>query len=258
MKTSASESAGAPAWSRDELAADPHASEQKADKVRRMFGAIAGRYDLNNRLHSFGRDQAWRRAAVRAAGVTPDSRVLDVACGTGDLSRLMLKAGAAHVVGADFTLQMLDVARRKDATPVQEGRMEYVEADAMAMPFADASFDVVSISFGIRNVAEPAKALAEFFRVLKPGGRLVILEFSEPRFGPIRWLNNIYCRWLMPRTATLLSGDKSGAYFYLPKSISTFLDRESMVRAIEDAGFTGVTQKAMTFGVCVRYRAVKD
>lgn len=241
------------AWTGEELAGDPHRHAEKARKVRRMFGAIAGRYDLNNRLHSFGRDQAWRRATVRMAGVREGDRVLDVACGTGDLTRLFARAGAGEAVGADFTPEMLEIARRK----TRDANARYIEADAMDLPFEDASFDVVSIAFGIRNVAEPARALAEFHRALRPGGRLVILEFSRPRNPLVRWGNRIYCNTIMPRTATLLSGDRSGAYWYLPRSVETFLAPEEMARAMEEAGFEEIRRRPMTFGVCTCHRGVK-
>ncbi len=249
---------GAPAWSRGELAGDPHAHAEKAEKVRRMFGAIAHAYDLNNRVHSLGRDQAWRRTAVRMAGLRPGDEVLDVACGTGDLTRAFADGGAARVVGLDFTSEMLDIARsrRLHARGERGGTIEYVQGDALSLPYGDASFDVVSIAFGIRNVADPARALSEFRRVLRPGGRLVILEFSQPRFAPARWATNVYCDHVLPRTATLLSRDRSGAYRYLPRSIFTFLDREEMVAAMEDAGFGEVAQRVLTFGVCVCYRGV--
>jgi demethylmenaquinone methyltransferase/2-methoxy-6-polyprenyl-1,4-benzoquinol methylase len=246
-----------PAWTRSELSDDPHASAEKAEKIRRMFGAIAGMYDFNNRVHSFGRDQAWRRAAIRAAGVTPETQALDVACGTGDLTRLLSHAGARHVTGADFTPEMLEVAQAKSAEAIESGAIEYVQADAMALPFEDRSFDVVTIAFGIRNVEEPKRALQEFQRVLKSGGRLVILEFSEPEFAPVRWLNRVYTRVIMPRTATLFSRDRSGAYYYLPRSIDTFLDREAMASALREASFMDVSMSALTLGVCVCHRAIR-
>lgn len=239
----------APAWSGVELAANPHEHGAKAEKVRRMFGAIAGKYDLNNRLHSLGRDQAWRRCAVRMAGVTPTDEVLDAACGTGDLSRAFASAGARRVVGLDFTPEMLAIARTKGP-----GAIQYIEGDAMNLPFSDGSFDIVSIAFGIRNVSDPARALREFRRVLRPGGRLVVLEFSRPRSRLLAWGNDLYTKRIMPLTATLISGDKSGAYRYLPRSIDTFLSRESMARAMREAGFARVTERPLTFGVCVCYR----
>jgi demethylmenaquinone methyltransferase/2-methoxy-6-polyprenyl-1,4-benzoquinol methylase len=246
------------AWTDQELA-DPHAHAEKAGKVRGMFGAIAHRYDLNNRVHSLWRDQAWRRYAVRAAGVREGDMVVDVACGTGDLTHALARTRAAAVVGIDFSRPMLDVAEAKRARlPAKEcGRVTYLEGDAMELPIADASADVVSIAFGIRNVVDPARALREFARVLRPGGRLVVLEFDRPGPALIRRLSDWYRGWLMPRTATFLSGDRTGAYKYLPKSVDTFLSRDAMCGLIRACGLTEVTSKALTFGVCRCYRAVK-
>lgn len=237
------------AWTPDTLSGNPHARGDKADRVRRMFSAIARSYDLNNRLHSFWQDQAWRRAAVRLVRPTPQDRVLDVACGTGDLTLAFAHANPAPatVTGLDFTPQMLDVARCK----ARQADASFVEGDAMNLPFADASFDVLSIAFGIRNVSEPDRALREFRRVLSPGGRLVILEFGEPRQGVLRWLNNVYTRRVMPLTASIIARDTSGAYRYLPKSVASFLDPAALARSVADAGFTDVMQHPLTFGVCV-------
>jgi demethylmenaquinone methyltransferase/2-methoxy-6-polyprenyl-1,4-benzoquinol methylase len=248
----------APAWTDRELAGNPHANSEKADKVRRMFGAIAHAYDLNNRVHSFGRDQAWRRVAVRMAEVTPTDEVLDVACGTGDLTRAFADANPRRVVGLDFTEPMLEIARTRRLGPKRSSQriIEYVQGDALNLPYPDASFDILSIAFGIRNVADPEGALREFRRVLRPGGRLIILEFSQPRFGPLRWATNLYCDHILPHTATLISRDRSGAYHYLPRSIFTFLDRDELVAAMEGAGFGGVTQRVLTLGVCISYRGV--
>jgi demethylmenaquinone methyltransferase / 2-methoxy-6-polyprenyl-1,4-benzoquinol methylase len=255
-------------WTDDALAA-PHKQQDKADRVRGMFSAIAKSYDLNNRVHSLGRDQAWRRFAVKAAGVKPGERVLDVACGTGDLTEAFARRSpASEVVGLDFTPGMLEIAREKTAkrqhvtgsgagNSTGGARVSYVEGDAMNLQIPDASFDVVSIAFGIRNVSDPAKALREFARVLKPGGRLVVLEFDRPKVWPVNWLNDVYCGWVMPRTATLISGDRSGAYRYLPRSVSTFMSREAMRAAMEAAGFRDITAKGLTLGICVCYRGVR-
>ena len=221
-----------------------------------MFAAIAGSYDLNNRLHSFGRDQAWRRAAVRLAQVRAGDEVLDCACGTGDLTFAFARTDASRIVGTDFTQEMLDIAEQKRGD--QTGRVSFQRADAMALPFDDASFDVVSIAFGIRNVADPGRAFAEFFRVLRPGGRVVILEFDEPRLAPIRVLNNLYTRVIMPRTASLIAHDRSGAYRYLPKSVETFMKREELQENLRAAGFSQTRTHPMTFGVCVAHVGVKN
>lgn len=249
---------GPGAWTRSELG-DPHAHGEKAGKVRAMFAAIAGSYDLNNRLHSLGRDRAWRRFAVRQAGVKHDDVVVDVACGTGDLTQEFARTPSAAVVGIDFTRQMLDVAERKRASlPARiAGKITYMEGDAQSLPLADGVCDVVSIAFGIRNLADPALALREFHRVLRPGGRLIVLEFDRPASAPARWLTDFYCGWVMPWTATLISGDRSGAYRYLPRSVETFMPRGELAAAIGRAGFVDVTAHALTLGICVCYRAVK-
>jgi demethylmenaquinone methyltransferase/2-methoxy-6-polyprenyl-1,4-benzoquinol methylase len=224
-----------------------------------MFAAIARSYDLNNRLHSFGRDQAWRRHAVRAAAVQPGDSVVDVACGTGDLAETFARSPAAHVRGIDFTPEMLDIARHKLARlpAAARSKITYAEGDAQALDLPDASADIVSIAFGIRNVASPPRAIAEFARILRPGGRLVILEFDRPAFPPLRWLNDFYCGWLMPRTATLISRDRSGAYRYLPRSVGTFMPRADLCDLLRQSGFHDVTAAPLTFGICVCYRAVR-
>lgn len=244
------------AWTDDELRANPHESDAKAEKVRAMFAAIAPSYDLNNRLHSLGIDQLWRRTVVRMAALRPNDRVLDMACGTGDLTRAFARAGPARVVGGDYTPEMLEIARRKPA-PKGAAPIEYVDADATDLPFEDESFDVLTIAFGIRNVTDPATALREFDRVLSPGGRLLILEFDRPRIAPIAWMSNLYTQRIMPVTASIISRDRSGAYKYLPRSVESFLPREGMVEAISDAGFTNAFVRPLTFGIAVCYRAEK-
>ena len=240
----------------DGLAEDPHAAADKADRVRAMFTAIARGYDLNNRVHSLGRDRAWRRKAVELCRVKSTDDVLDVACGTGDLTEAFAAAGPASVTGVDFAEAMLRIAREKAARldrPAAAPVPEYQHGDAMALPHEDASFDVVSIAFGIRNVADPRPAMAEFRRVLRPGGRLVILEFSRPRNPILGALSDVYCRRVMPVTAAWLARDRSGAYRYLPRSVSTFADRRALVEMMVAAGFSSITEHPMTFGVCVGY-----
>jgi len=230
-------------WSATDLAAGPHRAADKDERVQRMFAAIARSYDLNNRVHSLWRDQAWRRRAVSRCRVRPTDHVLDAACGTGDLAEAFAAAGAARVRGVDFTAEMLELARRK-AGRLRRGNRhaapQYVLGDIMALPFADASFDIVSIAFGIRNVSDPPRAL-------------IILEFSQPANRFLRLVNDLYCGHIMPLTATLLAGDRTGAYRYLPRSVATFADRRQLAAMMEDAGFAGITQHPMTFGVCVAY-----
>jgi demethylmenaquinone methyltransferase/2-methoxy-6-polyprenyl-1,4-benzoquinol methylase len=260
----------------DALLRDPHHVADKRTRVQRMFAAIAPSYDLNNRLHSLWMDQRWRRKAVRLAKLKPTDTVVDVACGTGDLTMAMSHGlwpnpgdwppAKGQVIGIDFTFEMLPIARRK-ARAVQEGarnsnlttadHLTWINGDALSLPLPDRSCDVLSIAFGIRNVADPAAAVREFHRVLRPGGRVVILEFSLPTNGVLRGLYNFYFRQVLPRTATLISGDKTGAYKYLPESVNTFIGRGQMMGMMAAARFSQVEQHALTFGVCVCYRGLK-
>lgn len=256
------EPSGSPAWSDADLTHNPHAAGDKPERVRRMFAAIAQSYDLNNRVHSLWQDQLWRRFAVRKADLKPGERVLDVACGTGDLSEWFARGvngpGAAAVTGVDFTAEMLDIAREKARSRPHvwhADRITYLQGDAQDLQIDTASVDVVSIAFGIRNVLDTDRALKEFRRVLKPGGRLMILEFAEPRLAPVRWFNNLYSKKIMPITATWIAGDRSGAYKYLPKSVTTFWTPEELTHKLERAGFARVQKWPLSLGICMCYRA---
>jgi demethylmenaquinone methyltransferase/2-methoxy-6-polyprenyl-1,4-benzoquinol methylase len=253
-----------PAWT-DPLLANPHAVQDKAERVNRMFSAIAPSYDLNNRLHSMGIDQHWRNVAVKMAGVKATDKIVDVACGTGDLTLKFSRAlarkrtggeGGAGVLGIDFTYQMLPIAEKKLRMHPRAVKTFFAQGDALALPLPDQSADILSIAFGIRNVSNWGNAIEEFARVLKTGGRLIILEFSLPTNPVMRGLYNFYFRKIMPITATLISGDKSGAYKYLPESVNTFISREAMQERMKAAGFGEIEARALTFGICVCYKGV--
>lgn len=246
-----------PSWTPDNLS-NPHDVADKASRVQAMFAAIAPSYDLNNTVHSLGLDHRWRKKAVQLADVKPTDHVLDVACGTGALTEAFATADAQSVTGIDYTPEMLDVARQRQTRKENLASITYQQGDAMDLPVEDQSVDVVSIAFGIRNVADPQKALQEFGRVLKPGGRLVILEFSLPRNRILLGCYNFYFHHIMPRTASWIARDRSGAYQYLPRSVCTFIDRENMTQMMQEAGFSQITVKPMTFGIAVGYVGIRQ
>ncbi len=243
-----------PSWTPDQLQRDPHANPQKATRVQSMFSAIAPSYDLNNRIHSFGLDQSWRRRTVREIanrlGSLRDKKILDVACGTGDLTELLYAAGA-NATGGDYTPAMLEIAKSKSRKFSDFGlRLRYLDADATQLAFDNASFDAVTIAFGLRNVSSPEKAIAEFFRVLRPGGTLAILEFDQPRSKFVRFFHNLYTERVMPFTATLIARDRSGAYKYLPRSVATFLSPQGIAQFAAASGFERIQHHSLTFGTC--------
>ncbi len=225
--------------------------QEAAAHVREMFGRIAPRYDLLNHLLSLDIDKLWRkRVAKKFCSILRDenARVLDLCCGTGDLAfafRREATAGAV-IIGSDFVPEMLVRARAKSAAT--GANVEFVEADALSLPFGDASFDLVSCAFGFRNLANYERGLREIFRVLKPGGAIAILEFAEPRGKMFGTLYRFYFRRVLPRLGGLISGN-SQAYTYLPSSVSKFPNPEELAKQIESAGFTSVRYESWTGGI---------
>ena len=249
-----------PAWT-PELLDAPHEAPDKAGRIRRMFNHIAPTYELINSICSVGRDAVWRRKAVECASVRSDDEVLDIACGTGDFARAFASAGARAVVGCDFAHEMLirAAASHRRLTGHREGCIPlWCEADALRLPFRPGSFSITSCAFGVRNFEDLDAGLAQMFRVLKPGGRTVILEFTRPRNRTARRLYEFYSDRLMPFAATLISHDKSGAYRYLPRSVVSFLDAGQMCTRLHSAGFGRVTATPLTMGIVTVYVATRD
>jgi len=240
-----------PAWEPATLAS-PHTQLDKAARVQRMFNAIAPTYESVNSLFSAGRDAFWRRRAVELAGVGPGDTVLDIACGTGDLARAMLRASADRVIGCDFAHQMLLRAARHPTLPTL-----CCEADALALPLPDASVTAVSCAFGVRNFQDLGVGLREMHRVLCPGGRAVVLEFTRPRRLAVRVAYELYASRIMPTLAAWVSRDRHGAYRYLPRSVVSFLDAKRMCDRLADAGFADVKATPLTLGVVTVYVARK-
>jgi demethylmenaquinone methyltransferase/2-methoxy-6-polyprenyl-1,4-benzoquinol methylase len=222
---------------------------QNPAKVRDIFSSIAGRYDLANHVLSGGLDFLWRARAVRmVAGWKPRS-VLDLATGSGDLALALQKAlPQAHVIGADFCLPMLRVAADKGLSPL-------VVADGTGLPFADGSFDAVTVAFGLRNMESWPGALRETSRVLAPGGHLLILDFSMPR-PPFAALYRFYLHRVLPRVAGALNGNRAG-YEYLGESIESFPSGQAMCRLIEDGNFRDARALPLAAGIVSIYTAVK-
>ncbi|WP_308798637.1 class I SAM-dependent methyltransferase [Agromyces silvae] len=221
-------------------------------QVSAMFDRVAAGYDRTNTVLSVGNAPLWRVATTKAVDPKPGERILDVAAGTGTSSASLAKSGAS-VVAADFSPGMIEVGRVRQA---HVPNLVFVEADATALPFDDESFDAVTISFGLRNVNEPKRALAEFLRVTKPGGRLVICEFSHPPAGVVRAGYDFYQRVVMPPLVKLSSSNDT-AYEYLNESINAWPDQRTLAGWIREAGWAGVQWRNLTLGVVALHRARK-
>ncbi len=225
---------------RADLDKEPH-------DVAAMFDGVAQRYDLTNDVLSLGQTRLWRRAVARAVDARPGQRVLDLAAGTGS-SSLPFAAAGAHVVACDFSLGMLKVGRNSHPT------LPFVAGDALRLPFEDAAFDAVTISFGLRNVADPDAALTEMSRVTKPGGRLVVCEFSHPTWPPFRTVYSGYLMRALPAVARRVSSNPD-AYVYLAESIRAWPDQPALAARIAAAGWRDVAWSDLSQGIVALHRA---
>ncbi|MBF0171069.1 MAG: bifunctional demethylmenaquinone methyltransferase/2-methoxy-6-polyprenyl-1,4-benzoquinol methylase UbiE [Nitrospinae bacterium] len=234
------------------------APEAKAAAVNTMFTAIAPRYDLLNHLLSFGVDLWWRKVGTEALGpLGPGQTALDLACGTGDFALQIARVNReANVVGADFVEPMVEIARHKGAAAGLAHRVRFEQGDAMGLRYADASFDGITCAFGVRNFGDLQKGLAEMARVITPGSRMVILEFTTPTNRLFGALYRFYFTKVLPFLGGLLSGRRS-AYEYLPDSVYKFPDPPAFIRMLEEAGLTEVTFRPLTFGICGLYAGTR-
>ena len=226
------------------------AVEEKASLVHGVFESVAGKYDLMNDLMSLGIHRLWKRHFIAISDIQPGQRVLDLAGGTGDIAALMSKRVGSHgsVVLSDINEAMLAVGRQRMEDRGLVGNIEYSLADAEKLPFADGEFDAATIAFGLRNVTDPSAALREMFRVLKSGGRAMILEFSKVEFEGLKKIYDGYSFGILPRLGKLVADDED-SYRYLAESIRKHPGQEKLAGMMEEAGFTNVTYRNLTGGV---------
>ena len=229
--------------------------DKREVRIRSMFGAIAPTYDLLNHLLSLNIDRYWRWRTTRLVPPGGTAPILDLCTGTGDLALAYDRAarGQVPIVGADFCPEMLTRAAAKTARRQAEERIRYVEADAQQLPFADNTFQIACVAFGLRNVTDTDRGIAEMVRVTRPGGRVAILEFSQPRHWLLGRLYRFYFRRILPFVGQALSRSKDGAYSYLPASVMEFPDGAALAERLRGHGLTNVFWQPLTFGIATLY-----
>jgi demethylmenaquinone methyltransferase/2-methoxy-6-polyprenyl-1,4-benzoquinol methylase len=233
--------------------------DKSAARVRRMFGEIAGRYDLMNHLLSLNTDRYWRWRTVRRVPPVHGGPVLDLCTGTGDLALAYYRAsgGRSRVVGADFCHPMLVLGLRKAIQSEVGDGVTFIEADAQCLPFADGHFEIVSVAFGLRNVTDTDRGLREMVRVCRTGGKVAVLEFSLPTWQPFRAVYGWYFRHVLPRIGQALARNRQDAYNYLPASVGEFPSGEALASRMRAAGLAHVSFQPLSFGVATLYVGTK-
>jgi len=230
---------------------------EKAGRVRGVFGSVASKYDVMNDAMSLGIHRVWKDAMMDWLAPRPGQRLLDVAGGTGDIAfRFLRRAGHGHATVLDLTEAMLAEGRKRAEAEAMSGSLDWVAGDAMALPFADNSFDVYTISFGIRNVTRPEAALDEAFRVLRPGGRLMVLEFSQIPNDLMQKVYDLYSFNIIPRLGQAIANDRD-SYQYLVESIRRFPDQETFLGMVQGAGFGNAKYRNLSMGIAALHSGWK-
>lgn len=231
--------------------------EQKGTQVKRMFDSIAGTYDQLNHTLSLGLDKGWRRKGIAFLRPFSPVSILDIATGTGDLAISMYQTlKASHIIGADISEGMMEVGRRKVVEAGYSEHITFEQQDCTALTYPDNSFDAVTAAFGVRNYEDIEQGITEMYRVLKPGGHLMILELSSPEYFPMKQLYRIYSKTIIPFIGRLLSKENV-AYSYLPASIKVVPQGKVMTNLLSRRGFTDARSQTFTFGICSLYTATK-
>jgi demethylmenaquinone methyltransferase/2-methoxy-6-polyprenyl-1,4-benzoquinol methylase len=228
----------------------------KKEQVAKMFNNISRRYDFLNQLLSLGIDKIWRKKAIRTMESLQPQQILDVATGTGEFALEALKLNPQKIVGIDISEGMLAIGRKKISGRNLQEKIELVRGDSENLPFEQNKFDAVTVAFGVRNFENLKRGLSEILRVLKPGGMVVVLEFSRPSKFPFKQVYNFYFRYILPRIGSLVSSDKA-AYTYLPKSVEAFPDGEDFLHILQDVGFKNTQCSLLTFGISSIYIGTK-
>lgn len=228
----------------------------KKEAVRNIFNDIAPKYDLLNHFLSMNIDKTWRKKAMKKLAEGKKNLLLDVACGTGDFSIAAYKAGVEKVIGIDISENMVEIGRRKIKEKRLEEKIILTTGDSEALEFENNNFDAVTVAFGVRNFEHLEKGLGEMLRVLKPGAKVIILEFSMPEHFPMRQLYKFYFRYILPTIGGIISGNK-GAYTYLPESVMKFPQGREFLEIMEKCGFTNVSREKLTFGIASLYIGYK-
>ena len=233
------------------------AVDKSNERVQRMFRQIAPRYDLMNHVLSLNIDTWWRRRTVALVPADGDAPLLDVCTGTGDLALAYHRRYPDLSIDAvDFCAEMLDIGRRKQRR-IDTDRIRFAEADAQALPFGDNEFQIVCVAFGLRNVADTDQGIREMVRVARPGGRVAVLEFSEPGWRPFKDFYGFYFRHVLPRVGQWFARNEDDAYHYLPESVRQFPSGQALADRMTQCGLTEVVMHPMTLGVCTLYVGAK-